>query len=186
MTQGQVTAILIDPNHTNVLWAHLRPAYNRSWPQGQIYRGGRDGSWERLSLGQYDMRLYSDKPGEIACSPAGLAYDPNSNHLYTGCDITYFGGTRHYQLLRSGNAGSPDSSLVSWELAADWGPVPDNFAGVNTVRPLAVDAREPRTVIVFVDKTSTIGSPEFRLMMGQGDGTRWETVVPQGLEGEPQ
>lgn len=184
--KGQVTAILIDPNKPGVLWAHVRPSFNRAWPWGQVYRGGREGSWERLSLGAYDMRTYADKPGEGSCSPAGLAYDPNSNSLYTGCDITYYGGTRRYWLLRSKNADAPDSSLVSWELIADWGPVPDDFAGVNTVRPLAVDAREPRSVIVFVDLTRAIGAPEFRLRIGRDDGATWDTLVPQGLGGDDQ
>ena len=181
LQRGQVTAILIDPNNTNILWSHVRPAYNRSWPWGQIYRGGREGSWERLSLGEYDMHTYVDKPSEVACSPAGLAYDPNSNQLYTGCDITYYGGTRHYWLLRSTNADSPDSSLVTWQLAADWGPVPGEFAGVNTVRPLAVDARDPKSVIVFVDMTRTIGKPEYLLQIGRNDGSDWESLVPEGL-----
>lgn len=183
MQRGQVTAILIDPNQPNVLWAHLRPAFNRAWPYGQIYRGGRDGSWERLSLGQYDMREFTGKPGTDTCSPAGLAYDPNSNSLYTGCDITYYGGTRRYWLLRSTNADSPDSSLVSWELVADWGPVPDDFAGFNTIRPLAVDAREPRSVLVFVDTTRRVGAPEFQLKIGHDDGSKWESLVPVGLGG---
>lgn len=181
MERGQVTAILIDPNKPGVLWAHVRPSFNRSWPWGQVYRGGREGSWERLSLGQYDMRTYVDKPGEGSCSPAGLAYDPNSNTLYTGCDITYYGGTRRYWLLHSKNADAPDSSLVSWELVADWGPVTDDYAGVNTVRPLAVDAREPRSVIVFVDMTRKIGVPDFRLKIGRDGGASWETLVPRGL-----
>jgi len=184
LAQGYVSAILINPNNPSVLWAHVRQYLSRSWPVGQVYRGGRSGSWERLSLGQFDLRSYADGPGADACSAAGLTYDPNLNALYTGCDITYLpNANRHYRVLRSLNADSPDSSLVAWELLADWGSVPDEFAGVNTVRPLAVDAREPKALLLFVDLTRSMDRIEYRLMVSHDDGITWEALVPEGLPG---
>jgi hypothetical protein len=174
---------LVNPNNPNVLWAHMRPSVKGAWPAGRIYRGGRSGTWERLSLGPFDAGDGSTFLPD-ACSAAGLTYDPNLNALYTGCDITYyFGGNRDYRLLRSANADSPDSSKVAWEQQTNWGSVPDDYAGVNTVRPLAVDAREPKSLFVVIDVTRAVGQPRYRLMVSHDDGTTWVDLVPGGLPG---
>jgi hypothetical protein len=183
MQPGYVSAILVDPNNPNILWAHVRSSAPHSWPAGLIYRGGRAGSWERLSLGPFDdITGGADNPD--ACSASGLTYDPNLNALYVGCDITYYYSTnRDYRLLRSLNADAPDSSQVAWELLADLGAVSSDFAGVNVVRPLAVDARQPKSLFIFVDVTQEVGQPRFKLLVSHDDGQTWQQMAVQGLPG---
>jgi hypothetical protein len=113
-----------------------------------------------------------------------LTYDPNLNALYVGCDITYYYSTnRDYRLLRSLNADAPDSSQVAWELLADLGVVSSDFAGVNVVRPLAVDARQPKSLFIFVDVTQDVGQPRFKLLVSHDDGQTWQQMAVQGLPG---
>jgi hypothetical protein len=183
MQPGYVSAILVDPNNPNILWAHVRSSAPHSWPAGLIYRGGRAGSWERLSLGPFDdITGGADNPD--ACSASGLTYDPNLNALYVGCDITYYYSTnRDYRLLRSLNADAPDSSQVAWELLADLGAVSSDFAGVNVVRPLAVDARQPKSLFIFVDVTQEVGQPRFKLLVSHDDGRTWQQMAVRGLPG---
>lgn len=179
---GYVSAILVNPNDPNMLWAHVRSSPKASWPTGLVFRGGRAGTWERLSLGQFDD-ISGGAQNPQACSAGGLTYDPNLNALYVGCDITYFGTPRSYRLLRSLNADNPDSSRVTWELLADLGSTRADFAGVNVVRPLAVDAREPKSLFVFVDVTQLVGQPRFKLVVSHDDGQTWEEMALQGLPG---
>jgi hypothetical protein len=180
---GYVSAILVNPNNPNILWAHVRPSRRGSWPAGLIYRGGRAGSWERLSLGPFDdVSGGAENPN--ACSASGLTYDPNLNALYVGCDITYYySTTRTYRLLRSLNADDPNSSQVTWDLLAELGAARADFAGVNVVRPLAVDARQPKSLFVFVDVTEEVGQPRFKLLLSHDDGRTWQAMAPQGLPG---
>ncbi|MBC7262410.1 MAG: hypothetical protein H5T63_10400, partial [Chloroflexi bacterium] len=118
-----VGAILIHPNNPNILWAHVRPGTRHDWPRGYVYRGGRDGTWERLPLGEFDFISSPDPFGgenEDVCFVSGLAYDPNLNALYAGCDISYYNGTDWtYRLLRSRNADAPNSADVRWEVIAE-------------------------------------------------------------------
>lgn len=180
---GYVSAILVNPNNPNMLWAHVRSSGKASWPTGLVFRGGRAGTWERLSLGEFDD-ISGGYYNPDACSASGLTYDPNLNALYVGCDITYFySTTRAYRLLRSLNADNPDSSQVTWELLAELGAVRDDFAGVNVVRPLAVDARQPKSLFVFVDVTEELGQPRFKLLVSHDDGRTWEQMALQGLPG---
>jgi hypothetical protein len=179
---GYVSAILVNPNNPNMLWAHVRSAGKASWPTGLVFRGGRAGTWERLSLGQFDDISGAQNPD--ACSASGLTYDPNLNALYVGCDISYFYSTRRsYRLLRSLNADDPNSSQVIWELLAELGVARDDFAGVNIVRPLAVDARQPKSLFVFLDVTQEIGQPRFKLLVSHDDGKTWEELALEGLPG---
>ena len=180
---GYVSAILVDPNNPNILWAHVRPSRAHAWPAGLIYRGGRAGAWERLSLGQFDDTSGgADNPD--ACSASGLTYDPNLNALYVGCDITYYYSTkRSYRLLRSLNADAPNSSQVTWELLAELGAARDDFAGVNVVRPLAVDARLPKSLFVSMDVTQEVGQPRFKVLVSHDDGLTWNEMSLTGLPG---
>jgi hypothetical protein len=179
---GYVSAILVNPNNPDVLWAHVRSSAAHSWPTGLIFRGGRAGTWERLSLGQFDD-ITGGAQNPEACSAGGLTYDPNLNALYVGCDVTYFATPRSYRLLRSLNADNPDSSKVSWELLADLGPTRADFAGVNIVRPLAVDARPPKSLFVFLDVTEVVGQPKFKLLVSHDDGQSWQEMATKGLPG---
>ena len=173
-----VGAILINPNNPNILWAHVRPGTRHDWPRGYVYRGGRDGTWERLPLGEFDFVSSLNPFGgenEDVCFVSGLAYDPNLNALYAGCDISYYNGTDWtYRLLRSHNADAPDSAEVRWEVVARLGTA----AGprMNAMRPLAVDAREPKSLFVFLDVTREIGQPQFQLLVSHDDGKTWEEV----------
>lgn len=180
---GYVSAILVNPNDPNILWAHVRPSRKGGWPAGLIYRGGRADTWERLSLGQFDDPTGGEKNLD-ACSASGLTYDPNLNALYVGCDITYYySRARAYRLLRSLNADAPQSDQVEWALLPPLGVAPDEFAGVNVVRPLAVDAREPKSLFVFQDVTWVVGEPRYKLLVSHDDGQTWEEMAPQGLPG---
>jgi hypothetical protein len=180
---GYVSAILVNPNNPNMLWAHVRSSAAHSWPTGLIYRGGRAGTWERLSLGQFDD-ITGGAQNPDACSAAGLTYDPNLNALYVGCDITYFSSTRRaYRLLRSLNADASDSRQVTWDLLPELGAPRAEFAGVNVVRPLAVDAREPKSLFVFLDVTQETGQARFKLLVSHDDGQTWQEMTVQGLPG---
>nr|MBC7245109.1 hypothetical protein [Chloroflexota bacterium] len=178
-----VGAILIHPNNPNIIWAHVRPSTRHDWPRGYVYRGGRDGTWERLPLGEFDF-VYSPDPfgaeNQDICFVSGLAYDPNLNALYAGCDISYYNGEeRTYRLLRSLNADAPRSEEVRWEVVAVLG----KSAGLamNAVRPLAVDAREPKSLFVFLDVTEEVGKPKFKLLVSHDDGQHWEEMALRGL-----
>jgi uncharacterized repeat protein (TIGR01451 family) len=180
-----VGAILINPNNPNVIWAHVRPGIRHGWPRGYVYRGGRDGTWERLPLGDFDFVGGPEPFGDMnrdVCFVSGLAYDPNLNALYAGCDVSYFNGDhRAYRLLRSGNGDSPDSAGVKWEVRAELGQAA--AFGISSVRPLAVDAREPRSLYLFLDVTEESGSPRFRLLVSHDDGETWEEMDLKGLPG---
>jgi hypothetical protein len=181
---GYVSAILVNPNNPNMLWAHVRSSERHSWPTGLVFRGGRAGTWERLSLGQFDD-ITGGAQNPDACSASGLTYDPNLNALYVGCDITYYYSTaRAYRLLRSLNADDPNSSQVSWELLPELGAARADFAGVNVVRPLAVDARQPKSVFVFLDVTQEVGQARFKLLVSHDDGQTWQQMAVQGLPGD--
>jgi hypothetical protein len=184
-----VGAILINPNDPNMMWAQVRPGTRHDWPQGLVFRGGRDGHWERLPLGGefgYDAARGVAQSPDV-CFVSGLAYDPNRNALYAGCDISYYNGDkRGYRLLRSGNADAPNSADVRWELASELAAAPQDRLGVNVVRPLAVDAREPRALFVFLDLTQDDGpSPGYRLLVSHDDGKSWSQMGLVGLPGSP-
>ncbi len=178
-----VGAILVNPNDPNVIWAHVRPGIRHGWPRGYVYRGGRAGAWERLQLGEYDFVGGPDPFGEVnedVCFVSGLAYDPNLNALYAGCDISYFNGENsEYRLLRSLNADAPNSAEVHWEVRAEFGEAP--VFSVNSVRPLAVDARDPKSLFVFLNLTDVEGPPRFALLASHDDGATWEPVPLSGL-----
>ncbi len=181
-----VGAILINPNDPNVIWAHVRPGTRHSWPRGYVYRGGRAGTWERLPLGDFDFVGGPDPFGglnEDVCFVSGLAYDPNLNALYAGCDISYFNSqNRDYRLLQSLNPEAPNSAEVRWKVQADFGQAP--VYSVNSVRPLAVDARVPRSLFVFLNLTAESGPPRFGLLVSHDDAASWQEMPLTGLPGD--
>lgn len=178
-----VSTILVNPNNPNVIWAHVRPGIRHGWPRGYVYRGGRAGTWERLPLGDYDFVGGPEPFGDVnedVCFVSGLAYDPNLNALYAGCDISYFNGENsEYRLLRSLNADAPDSAEVRWEVRAEFGQAPVYSA--NSVRPLAVDARLPGALFVFLNLASVEAPPRFALLVSHDDGAMWQEMPLAGL-----
>jgi hypothetical protein len=114
------------------------------------------------------------------CFVSGLAYDPNLNALYAGCDVSYFNGQNGmYRLLWSLNADAPNSAEVRWETRAEFGQAA--AFSVNSVRPLAVDARDPKSLFAFLDLTGVEGPPRFALLVSHDDGATWEEMPLAGL-----
>ncbi len=181
-----VGAILVNPNDPNVIWAHVRPGIRHGWPRGYVYRGGRAGTWERLPLGEYDYVGSPDPFGDLnqdVCFVSGLAYDPNLNTLYAGCDISYFNGENsQYRLLGSLNADAPNSAEVRWDVRAQFGPA--SVYSANSVRPLAVDARDPKSLLVFLNLSGADGRPRFALLASHDDGAIWQAMPLVGLPAE--
>jgi uncharacterized repeat protein (TIGR01451 family) len=183
MAVGWVGAILIHPRNPNVIWAHVRPATRHDWPRGYVYRGGRDGSWERLSLGHFEFVPDPNPFGganDDVCFVSGLAYDPELNALYAGCDVSWFNSEdRTQRLIRSLNADAPNSAAVRWEVASELGAAPSLQA--SGVRPLAVDARGPKSLFLSLDVTEEMGQPRFRLLVSADDARSWSPLSLVGL-----
>jgi hypothetical protein len=100
--------------------------------------------------------------------------------LYAGCDISYYNGeNRIYRLLRSLSADAPNSADVWWEVWAGLGET-QTFS-VNSVRPLAVDARDPKSLFVSLDVTQQMEQPRFSLLVSHDDGETWEEMGLKGL-----
>ena len=179
-----VGAILINPRNPEAMWAHVRPGTRGDWPRGLVYRGGRAGTWEQLPLGApYD---YSGggpgSTGQDVCFVSGLAYDPNLNALYAGCDISWYNTGRPTQrVLRSLNADTPDSTQVRWHVLNEF--VSQGGLALNGVRPLAVDARDPKSLFVMLDASADVGNPRFRLMVSHDDGRSWSPMDLTGVPG---
>ena len=169
--QGEVaTDILVDPRNPNILWAVVRQG-----DQGpaHIWRGGRDGHWERLSLAAFE-------PFGRGSGVTGIAYDPNANLLFAG---TLLGGDDRAApaalLLRSPNADAADSSTVRWEEAGRFSPPSAGLHG--EARPLAVDAREPRSLFVALRFWESGRGVYDRLLVSHDDGATWEPFRLDGL-----
>jgi len=174
-----VRAIVIDPTNPNILYANVRYGGRFGWPEGWVYRGGRDGHWEPLNLPSSSGSEFS----EDACMPNGLAFDPNLRRLYVGCDAYYY-NEDHLLLLRSDNAYAEHSEDVAWKWAASFGMMEGYVFG--GVRALAVDAREPKSLFVAVND-ARLGQPAYRIMVSHDDGATWEDLQLSGLPGrEPR
>ena len=169
-----VWAIAIDPRDPNTLFANLRYSGRFGWPYGYIYRGGRAGTWEELSLGD-------SASGEGVCSANGMAYDPNLRRLYVGCDAYYY-NNGDLLLRHSDNAYTQDSGQVAWEQSMSFGRLGGGMA-FGMVRPLAVDAREPKTVYVAVSAYGGTAPTEQQIVVSHDDGSTWEALALQGLPG---
>jgi hypothetical protein len=175
MWRAWVTDILIDPNDPNILWAVVRGDGWHGWPPGQVYRGGRAGQWERIDLKEFEPSLENVD----SCHVAGVAYDPSANLLYAGCDLSYF-NRGNLLLLRSPNADAADSSQVRWELATRFEPA-ESPATFGVARPLAVDAREPRSLFLSTSLYASAEPPRYRILVSHDDGQSWESLALGGL-----
>lgn len=174
-----VRSILIDPTNPNILYANVRYGGRFGWPQGWVYRGGRDGYWEPLRLPSSSGSDFS----EDACMPNGLAFDPNLRRLYVGCDAYYY-NENHLLLLQSDNAHAENSAEVTWSQTASFGKM-EGFA-LGAVRALAVDAREPKSLFVAITDARA-GQPAYRIEVSHDDGASWEALQLSGLPGrEPR
>ena len=175
MWRAWVTDVLVDPNDPNILWAVVRGDSRHGWPPGRNYRGGRAGHWERLDLRQFEPSLENTD----SCHVAGIAYDPNANLLYAGCDLSYF-NRGNLLLLRSPNADATDSAAVRWEVATRFEPLapPATFGGA---RPLAVDAREPKSLFLSTSLYASDGASRYRILVSHDDGASWESLALGGL-----
>ena len=171
---GWVTDILANPTTPSTLWAVVRDGARHGWPPGDLYRGGRDGHWERLDLG----RFAPDLGNWDSCFVAGIAYDPNAGLLYAGCDLSYFNGG-NLLLLRSANASTADARSVRWEVATRFAAQSPEAMGM--ARPLAVDAREPKSLFVS-SSISEWGKPtQYRILVSHDGGATWEALPLRGL-----
>ncbi len=169
--ESWVSDILVDPTNPNILWAIARASRDGLPPRGLLFRGGRDGHWERLALQQYEPG-----PGNgDSCHATGIAYDPNANLLYVGCERCANNGWR-LLLVRSPNADAPDTSTIRWQWAgrfdSDEAPCP----APGGIRPLAVDAHEYRSLFL----SASVGGCESEglvgrqaLLVSHDGGTSW-------------
>jgi hypothetical protein len=164
------TDILIDPNNPNILWAAVRGEGRHTWPPGLVYRGGRDGHWEQLDMGKFTPNFQNTD----SCHVSGLAYDPNRNLLFAGCDLSYFNGG-NLLFLRSPNADAPDASTVRWEEAKRWPP--EGPAANGSSRPLAVDAREPRALYLGTSVYEWEKPARYSILVSHDDGTTWQPLA---------
>ena len=170
---GWTTDILVDPRDPNILWAVVRTSW-KGWPAGDLYRGGRDGRWERLDLKQFQP----DYRNVNSCHVAGIAYDPNANLLFAGCDLSYYNQGNVFA-IRSPNADAADSSTVRWEVAARFQQ--ESLQTYGMTRPLAVDAREPKSLFLSVS-LSEYGKPRrYHILVSHDDGATWEPLPLGGL-----
>lgn len=171
--------ILVNPNDPGMLWAVVRSNRRDLAPAGVLYRGDRDGHWQRLSLGAFEPA-----PGNIdSVEVAGIAYDPNANLLFVGSERAYANAGR-ILLIRSGNADAAGADAIRWELAKHIAlPIEPCYAP-GLVRPLAVDARTPRSLyaatdIVWCGDESPLD--RYRLLSSHDDGANWDTLQMAGL-----
>jgi len=171
---GVVEQILVDPKNPNVLWALVSPRYSGS--PLRLYRGGRDGHWEPLGLG-----AFQPGGGGGCCYPYGIAYDPNAGLLYLGCAPSR--PTGKAMLLRSANADATDSRAIRCKAVTS--SLPEAAQQVGYTRLLAVDAREPRSLLALASFWDVITCPRYALLVSHDDGATWETLPLGGLPQAP-
>lgn len=167
---GVAEQILVDPKNPNVLWALVGPRYSGQAPR--LYRGGRDGHWQPLDLG-----AFQPGGGGDCCYPHGIAYDPSAGLLYLGCAPSR--PADKAMLLRSLNADAADSRTVRW--GAITASLPEAAREDSYTRPLAVDAREPRSLFALASFWEVITCPRYALVVSHDDGATWETLPLDGL-----
>jgi len=86
-------------------------------------------------------------------------------------------------LLRSRNADAADSRSVGWEAVNS--VLPEAVQQVGYTRPLAVDAREPRSLLALASFWAVITCPRHALVVSHDDGATWETRPLDGLPRVP-
>ncbi len=171
--QNWVAQILMDPVRPDTLYANVRSSGRRGWPEGWLYRGGRNGTWELLPMGA--------PIDPTACMANGLALDPNGRRLWVGCDAYYYNVNR-LSLFWTEDLDTPSARDVAWQHVADLGTSP--AAGtVSAVRALAVDAgTSPSAVYVARPATrepSGEGLP-LAMLVTRNQGATWDAVpAPQ-------
>jgi hypothetical protein len=170
-----VSAIAIDPVDPNVMYANVRYSGRFGWPSGWVFRGGPDGHWERLEVGAASQTTFEFPGQEGACMANGLALDPNLRRLYVGCDAYYY-NKNQFLMLKSDNAHEPDSSQVRWEQAASLGES-DPYFGIGSFAPLAVNAREPKSLYAALMGRQPGTNQPYRLLVSHDDGKTWENLA---------
>ncbi len=163
-----VASILIDPVNPDVLYANLRYGGRFGWPEGWLYRGGRGGSWEVLTLGPQSE---GPQGTEGACMAHGLAFDPGLRRLYVGCDAYYYNKSGLF-MLWSDNAHAPNARDIVWNRTLAQGTLIPPYA-LGFVAPLAVDARPPKSVYAVVSGTGTVSEKPYRFLVSHDDGATW-------------
>ena len=171
-----VSQIIIDPVDPNILYANLRYGGRFGWPEGWLARGGRNGTWERLDLWDAPPGQFSD----TACMANGLAFDPGLRRLYVGCDAYYYNNNRVFFLM-SDNAHDADSRRVQWRDAASSGVLhrPDI---IGFVRPLAVDARDPKALYVLTSGVSPSAGQPYQIIVSHDDAKTWSELPLNAIE----
>jgi len=175
-----VSDILVNPNDPNMLWAVVRSNRRDLPPDGLLYRGTRDGRWQRLDLG-----AFAPQPGNPdGVHVAGIAYDPNADLLYAGSERDEENGGR-ILLIRSPNAAAASAAAVRWDLARYTALPLEPCAAPGLIRPLAVDARRPRALyaasdIVWCGDESPLD--RHRLLVSHDDGANWDTLTLEGKD----
>jgi hypothetical protein len=162
---GSVGHIAIDPADPNILFANVRYAGRFGWPLGSLFRGGRDGHWEQLDIGP--------QWGAGACLPYGEAFDPNLRRLYVGCDAYYY-NEQQFILHHSDNAYAANSAEVIWDVGTMIWPTRPGLA-YGAVRPLAVDARQPKAVYVALSEY-TASETRHVMLISEDDGSTWQEL----------
>jgi len=171
--------ILVNPNDPSMLWAVVRSNRRDLAPAGVLYRGDREGHWQRLSLGAFEPATGNVDSVEVA----GIAYDPNANLLFVGSERSNENAGR-ILVLRAPNADAADAGSIRWEVAKYIAlPIEPCYAP-GLVRPLAVDARAPRSLyaatdIVWCGDESPLD--RYRLLASHDDGANWDTLQMTGL-----
>ncbi|HOG46749.1 MAG TPA: hypothetical protein PLB78_08905, partial [Anaerolineae bacterium] len=161
--------LAVDLQDSNLLWAGV--FWRASDMDAVIVK-----SWEPLDLGAFQPGAGGD-----CCYPYGAAYDPNAGLLYVGCAPSR--PTGKAMLLRSANADAADSSAIRWEAVTS--ALPEAAQEVGYTRPLAVDAREPRSLLALASFWEVITCPRYSLLVSHDDGATWETLQLSGLPQAP-
>jgi hypothetical protein len=112
------------------------------------------------------------------CSVNGLAYDPSLRTLYVGCDQYYY-NRGLLLILKSPNAFASNSATVIWEECHRFGQSA-NY-GIGAVIPLAVDARDRRTLYVSVSESVFSGPSDYSVQVSHDNCGTWETLSLRGL-----
>ena len=86
-------------------------------------------------------------------------------------------------MLRSPNAGAADSGAVSWEVATHFATEPPQ--GMGSARPLAVDAREPKSLFISTSIQEPGQPLRYRILVSHDGGSTWDPLPLRGLPQAP-
>jgi hypothetical protein len=167
--------IAIDPKDPDLLLVNVRDSGRFGWPMGTLYRGARNGYWQKVRLGQFEplQSTFSD-----VCSVNGLAYDPVLRKLYVGCDQYYYNRGLLF-MIQSTNVFAADAGAVQWEECHRFGQ-PSDY-GLGAVRALAVDARDPSLLFASVS-VSLFSTPSTdQILVSPDGGLTWADLPLGGI-----